>query len=119
MMNELHKQQLHINFIQTAVLTGLTNIVTGPLQSLIWKVVKDQSGEFLKTQFRHHATGIIKEWLITQLRGKFMDYFTDFIITYIEANIGKIFNGRFISKTAEVIINNIVSGLGTLMLGNK
>jgi hypothetical protein len=116
MNHELRNQKIHINFIQTALFTGLTSAITGQLKSLIVTAVKDRTGKFLKDQFKQRATVILKEWLITQLRGKFIDYLTDFIVTYIESNSEKIFENKVITKTAEVIINNIVKGLGTFLL---
>jgi hypothetical protein len=115
MKHEL-QNKLHINFIQTTLLTGLMGVITGPLQSLILTAVRDKTGKFLKEQFKKHATSILRQWIITQLRGKFVEYLSDFIVTYIEANIEKILDNRLASGIAGKIVNNIVSGLGTYLL---
>jgi hypothetical protein len=107
-----------INFIQTTLLTGLTNVVTGQLKSLITEAIKNRTGRFLKDQFKKRAIGILREWLMTQLRGKFVEYFTEFIITYIENNVEKILDTRLASHVAEKIVNNIISGLGTYLFKN-
>ena len=91
-------------------------MITGQLKSLIMTAVKDWTGKFLKEQFRKRATDIIKEWLISQLRGKFMDYLIDFIITYIEKNIDNIFNNQTVTKITALIIDKIINGLETYLL---
>src|SRR5277367_1789952 len=107
------KNKLGINFIQAALVSGLMGVVTGQLKSLILTTVSDQTGKFLKNQFKKQATSILREWIVTQLRGKFVEYLTDFIVTYIESNIEKILDNKLADGIAGKIINNIISGLGT------
>ena len=45
-----------------------------------------------------------------------MDYFVDFIVTYIESNTDKIFNNQMITNVAAKVIDNIIKGLGTYLL---
>jgi hypothetical protein len=116
MRNELQKKNLHIGFIQTTLLSGITSVITGQLKSLIMTAIKDRTGRFLKQQFRERATGILKEWMISQLRGKFMDYLIDFIVTYIENNMDKIFDNKTIAKVATTVIDKIINGLGTYLI---
>jgi len=111
------KDKLHINFIQAALVSGLMGVVTGQLKSLLLTTVSDQTGKFLKNQFKKQATSILREWLVTQLRGRFVEYLTDFIVTYIEANAEKILDSRLASGIAGKIMNNIVSGLWKFLPG--
>ena len=116
MRHEL-QDKLQINFIQAALLTGLGGVIMGQLKPLIFTAITDQTGSFLKNQFKKQATGILREWIVTQLRGKFVEYLTDFIVTYIESNVDKILDTKLASGIAGKIINNIISGLGTFLPG--
>jgi len=118
MKQELNKKHIHINFIQTTLLSGLTGIVTNQLKGLILTAIKDKTGQFLKRQFRQRATNILKEWLVKQLQGKFLDYLIDFIVTYIEGHAGEIFSNKIISKIAQTTIDNIITGLGTYLIND-
>ena len=61
MKKELSHNQLHIGFIQMTLISEITSMIMGQLKSLIMTAVKDQTGKFLKEQFRKRATDVIKE----------------------------------------------------------
>ncbi|HEY6534746.1 MAG TPA: hypothetical protein VIY08_02910 [Candidatus Nitrosocosmicus sp.] len=120
MKNELEKIRLQnkgkINFIGTTAITGtLTTLLMGPVKNLITEYLKGKAGKFVKEQFREKCTEMIKDMIISQLRGKFATYLTEFIVAYIEKNIEKLIDNQTANKLAEKITNNIVKGLGTFL----
>ena len=115
MKPEIERRGLRINFIQGLVMGSLTSMLGSQIKNLLQNTIQHRTGKFLKSQFREHCTRMIKDFIINQLKGKFAEYLTDFIMTYVESNIDSILDSKTTTGIAEKLTNNIIRGLGTYL----